>query len=124
MFLLLSILGVEDGNVYYSPSVHAFGEKRRVMCHMNKSEMEGVCNGEAAMSRIRVEFIMDGLRRRECFQFFGNEHSVEVDEESLQKRADAFYENIQKLMDAYAFQLRRAFGKKANLLFAWKSKST
>ncbi len=41
------------------------------------------------------------------------------DQSSLENRANAFSENIGKLMDAYAFQIGKTFGRDAPLVFSW-----
>ncbi len=89
------------------------------MCHLRKRRMETVIVGDSVWPRVRVEFTTNNSHR---VVFNLNGHKLLIrDKESLQKRADAFYENTHKLMDAYSFQLQRTFGEKAKMMFAWSN---
>ncbi len=69
-----------------------------------------------------------------CLRCYRHRHFISVDlkdneeedfecKESVQERADAFCENLGKLMDAYAFEIRKRFGEKGRRMFAWKYRS-
>ncbi len=89
------------------------------MCHMERKSIE--YGGEDSwVNTIPVELKYE--RDWDLHVKFEGGNVSDCDTKCLRKRVNAFYENVEQLMDAYSFQIRKQFGvEKIWELFAWRA---